>query len=963
MQAKSILKIVVILDGLIVMIVPIIRFVYASDQKPWSLKDQIWNFYWIVFGLMIILAEFNLKILLTYFNFLETQVGRGLFHIFIGTIMLGLPAYILAIGLINITLGLVILYINHKKNKQTNKPKAKQASSRNLKSKNHKLEEKEKILNQKYRFFPLNLALYDSENPHIKEDSLFNPINQFHMLECKMPQGQQSGDEQSPSPKNNSSSNISAFASSRLFGNSARQINSTLLNTSDQNQNFYSSNIAHSNGISSASNSNGFQINGNKKLFLSSSKSIISGKGIFETSDDPESSNHKNNSKTTATQSRNSTSHFEDHVLDSLKDTTSYSLNLSTSKGISGFQNNFSNIRSSIQNYPLKTIKNIPLENSLNNFSSSLFFDNSNANNNNNNNNSSNNNNNTSDFNANENYQGGKVIQNTQINADFSSPTYNQNSFNQFNSLKNKSVKSNTNILVGNSNNTQKWVDQSTSKLILNSSLYQQQLHSINNQEDDEGEVFNNESLSQLWTKPSVLQALTKKNLQISEQNLLINGSLKQQLNKNLLGESSFHKKSSSNQNEQALTPSTMSHLNSNVNLNNSTNYLDDDDKGERSSRGLRNLSLKVKQIVVQKGQTSYKEVADQLVDELKNQTQGSMKPEDIQKDEQNIKRRVYDALNVLIASKVIEKTGKVVKSCDKSHLNGRCLQADNWKNVKLVESERDKKKETLLQKQKTLTEYAAKYLALMNLMERNKKIEQEKLNVQMSQQSVDFLNNQEQVQELSQKMNTIKEQISLKDKILTDLQPSNGQSHIFKFPLVLISVPTPETESSRVIVKMSRDQKNGKFFSQSKMVVHADLDVLLQMKMHQVDQQFASKYLNQEFISKYLVGNSFFSPQSDQSNENSDIICIRREKSQEQADIQFDNENLVQSVNNQQFNPNENSKYQIDDSSIKQAKKAKASAFKKPQLPKNSQKQSIKTNSKMIEKNDNFDNEIELDD
>jgi len=41
-------------------------------------------------------------------------------------------------------------------------------------------------------------------------------------------------------------------------------------------------------------------------------------------------------------------------------------------------------------------------------------------------------------------------------------------------------------------------------------------------------------------------------------------------------------------------------------------------------------------------------------------------------KDEQNIKRRVYDALNVLIASKVIEKRGKTVKSCNSSHLNGK---------------------------------------------------------------------------------------------------------------------------------------------------------------------------------------------------------------------------------------------------------------------------------------------------
>ncbi|KAL4464165.1 hypothetical protein ABPG72_008567 [Tetrahymena utriculariae] len=118
MEKKTILKIIVILDGLIVMIIPILRFVYSSDQTPWSLKDKIWNFYWIVFGLMIILAEFNFKYLLTYFNFLETQLGRGLFYIFIGTIMLGLPAYILAIGLFNIALGLVVLYIHHK-NKNT----------------------------------------------------------------------------------------------------------------------------------------------------------------------------------------------------------------------------------------------------------------------------------------------------------------------------------------------------------------------------------------------------------------------------------------------------------------------------------------------------------------------------------------------------------------------------------------------------------------------------------------------------------------------------------------------------------------------------------------------------------------------------------------------------------------------------------------------------------------------------
>lgn len=87
----------------------------------------------------------------------------------------------------------------------------------------------------------------------------------------------------------------------------------------------------------------------------------------------------------------------------------------------------------------------------------------------------------------------------------------------------------------------------------------------------------------------------------------------------------------------------------------------------------------------MQNVRTTYKVVADKLVAELKAQTQG-MRESDIvrkerqttspfahqsqcllststlqQKDEQNIKRRVYDALNVLIASGVIAKSGKSV--------------------------------------------------------------------------------------------------------------------------------------------------------------------------------------------------------------------------------------------------------------------------------------------------------------
>lgn len=78
-----------------------------------------------------------------------------------------------------------------------------------------------------------------------------------------------------------------------------------------------------------------------------------------------------------------------------------------------------------------------------------------------------------------------------------------------------------------------------------------------------------------------------------------------------------------------------------------------------RSSRGLRVLSVKVKDVVGEKKRTSYKEVADDLIAEFSNKFK-QRKPGEA-KDEQNVKRRVYDALNVLIAADILKKDGKTV--------------------------------------------------------------------------------------------------------------------------------------------------------------------------------------------------------------------------------------------------------------------------------------------------------------
>eukprot|EP00656_Telonema_subtile_P043604 TRINITY_DN4994_c0_g1_i4.p1 TRINITY_DN4994_c0_g1~~TRINITY_DN4994_c0_g1_i4.p1 ORF type:complete len:372 (-),score=58.72 TRINITY_DN4994_c0_g1_i4:25-1140(-) len=77
----------------------------------------------------------------------------------------------------------------------------------------------------------------------------------------------------------------------------------------------------------------------------------------------------------------------------------------------------------------------------------------------------------------------------------------------------------------------------------------------------------------------------------------------------------------------------------------------------DKASKGLRHLSLRVCQKVEHKGRTTYGEVADELVSEIL----GESAEEDQSFDEKNIRRRVYDALNVLLAMDMIMKDKKEI--------------------------------------------------------------------------------------------------------------------------------------------------------------------------------------------------------------------------------------------------------------------------------------------------------------
>jgi hypothetical protein len=90
----------------------------------------------------------------------------------------------------------------------------------------------------------------------------------------------------------------------------------------------------------------------------------------------------------------------------------------------------------------------------------------------------------------------------------------------------------------------------------------------------------------------------------------------------------------------------------------------------QKLNKGLKQLSLVVRDIVIEKKSTTYKEVADIILrDTLELEDPGLQTQAKIRKEEQNIKRRVYDALNVLISAGVLIKEGKLVKKDNSSKL------------------------------------------------------------------------------------------------------------------------------------------------------------------------------------------------------------------------------------------------------------------------------------------------------
>lgn len=135
------------------------------------------------------------------------------------------------------------------------------------------------------------------------------------------------------------------------------------------------------------------------------------------------------------------------------------------------------------------------------------------------------------------------------------------------------------------------------------------------------------------------------------------------------------------------------------------------------------NYSLQVCEKVKLKGTTTYNEVADELVAEFSADpiasraafTGGFLPGDQEPFDQKNIRRRVYDALNVLMAMNIISKEKKEIKWIG--------LPTNAAQECTDLETEREKRLERIAVKKQQLRDLLLQQIAFKNLVKRNRQV------------------------------------------------------------------------------------------------------------------------------------------------------------------------------------------------------------------------------------------------
>lgn len=135
----------------------------------------------------------------------------------------------------------------------------------------------------------------------------------------------------------------------------------------------------------------------------------------------------------------------------------------------------------------------------------------------------------------------------------------------------------------------------------------------------------------------------------------------------------------------------------------------------EKGGRGLRHFSMKVCEKVESKGRTTYNEVADELVAEFTNGDSLLPSPDQQPYDEKNIRRRVYDAFNVLMAMDIISK--------EKKEIQWKGLPSTEIDDIESLKAEHMQGRGRIEKKAAYLKDLEEQIVGIQNLIERNESL------------------------------------------------------------------------------------------------------------------------------------------------------------------------------------------------------------------------------------------------
>lgn len=134
-------------------------------------------------------------------------------------------------------------------------------------------------------------------------------------------------------------------------------------------------------------------------------------------------------------------------------------------------------------------------------------------------------------------------------------------------------------------------------------------------------------------------------------------------------------------------------------------------------SKGLRQFATRVCEKLREKGVTTYAEVADELVREY-----AAIHPHATARgdDQKTIRRRVYDALNVLIAMRIIRKKKKEIRFIGMPETDDEEMQQ--------LAAEKDRHLDAIRERTRQIHELIQQHVALKTLIRRNRDTEAEQL-------------------------------------------------------------------------------------------------------------------------------------------------------------------------------------------------------------------------------------------